>query len=60
METLRYCTEMLGSTISQRTGLFTWDTMDGNVILQTTFAALRGKRARPVPTAPSPRHHLAV
>jgi hypothetical protein len=39
METLRYCTEMLGSTISQRTGLFTWDTMDGNVILQTTETA---------------------
>ena len=39
METLRYCTKRLGNPISQKTGLFTWDTTDGNVILQTTETA---------------------
>jgi hypothetical protein len=39
METLRYCTEMLGEPTSQRTGLFTWYATDGNVILQTTETA---------------------
>lgn len=34
MGTLRYCTEMLGEPTSQK-ALFTWDTTDGNVILQT-------------------------
>lgn len=35
METLLYCIEKLGSPSSQITGLFTWDTTDGNTILQT-------------------------
>ena len=33
--TLRYCTETLGKPDSQKTGLFVWDTSDGNMILQT-------------------------
>jgi hypothetical protein len=39
MEILRYCTEHLGQSSSQKTGLFIWDTTDGNVILQTAEAA---------------------
>ena len=39
MEILRYCTEKLGKPASQETGLFTWDTTDGNVILQTAETA---------------------
>lgn len=39
METLRYCTEKLGRPASQETGLFTWDTSDGNVVLQTAVTA---------------------
>jgi len=35
MDTLRYCTEKLGKPSEQETGLFIWDTSDGNVILQT-------------------------
>jgi hypothetical protein len=35
MATLRYCTEILGKPDSQETGLFVWDTSDGNTILQT-------------------------
>jgi hypothetical protein len=33
--TLHYCTEALGKPDSQETGLFVWDTSDGNTILQT-------------------------
>jgi hypothetical protein len=39
METLRYCMEHLGEPSSQKTGLFIWDTTDGNVIFQTAEAA---------------------
>jgi len=39
MVTLRYCTEQLGKPSSQKTGLFIWDTIDGNVILQTADSA---------------------
>jgi|ERR1035438_1344218 hypothetical protein len=35
METLRYCMEQLGKPSSQKTGLFIWDTIDGNVVFQT-------------------------
>ncbi len=35
MATLQYCTKMLGKPASQNTGLFVWDTSDGNTILQT-------------------------
>jgi len=39
MSALQYCTQQLGKPSSQETGLFTWDTTDGNVILQTTETA---------------------
>lgn len=39
VETLRYLTEKLGKPSDQRTGLFVWDTSDGNVVLQTAEAA---------------------
>ena len=39
METVQYCTEHLGKPSSQKTGLFIWDTIDGNVILQTAETA---------------------
>lgn len=32
---LQYCIAMLGKPASQITGMFTWDTTDGNVLLQT-------------------------
>jgi hypothetical protein len=32
---LQYCREQLGEPSEQKTGLFSWDTTDGNVILQT-------------------------
>jgi hypothetical protein len=35
MAALQFCTEKLGRPAEQETGLFTWDTSDGNVILQT-------------------------
>ena len=35
LETLQFCNERLGKPADQRTGLFVWDTSDGNVILQT-------------------------
>ncbi len=35
MKALRFCTEQLGKPAKQQTGLFIWDTTDGNVILQT-------------------------
>jgi hypothetical protein len=35
----RFCTEQLGKPTKQRTGLFMWDTIDGNVILQTAESA---------------------
>jgi hypothetical protein len=35
VEVLRHCTGELGRPSSQKTGLFIWDTTDGNVILQT-------------------------
>jgi hypothetical protein len=35
METLRYVTSKLGSPSSQSTGLFQWDAVDGNAVLQT-------------------------
>jgi len=39
METLLYCTERLGKSAEQRMGFFAWDTVDGNVILQTAETA---------------------
>jgi hypothetical protein len=39
METLRYCTEHLGQPAAQNTGMFIWDTTDGNVVLQTAETA---------------------
>jgi hypothetical protein len=35
MQTLQYCTEQLGKPSQQKTGLFIWDTTDGNTVLQT-------------------------
>jgi hypothetical protein len=35
MKTLNYCLENLGKPAKQQTGLFIWDTTDGNVIMQT-------------------------
>ena len=35
MPLLKYCMEQLGKPAEQKTGLFIWDTTDGNVILQT-------------------------
>jgi len=35
METLQFCNEQLGKSAEQQTGLFVWDTTDGNVVLQT-------------------------
>jgi hypothetical protein len=35
MNTLNYCIEKLGKPTEKQTGLFTWDTTDGNVILHT-------------------------
>ena len=35
MEALQYCTVQLGKPSVQNTGMFIWDTTDGNVILQT-------------------------
>jgi hypothetical protein len=34
-DALTFCNQHLGEPAEQRTGLFTWDTTDGNVILQT-------------------------
>ena len=34
-EALQYCKERLGSPSEQETGLFIWDTKDGNVVLHT-------------------------
>ena len=39
IDTLSFCTGKLGKPTEQRTGLFIWDTIDGNVILQTADAA---------------------
>lgn len=39
MQALQYCKERLGSPSEQKTGLFVWDTKDGNVVMQTTAAA---------------------
>lgn len=39
MQTLIYCTEQLGKPAKEQTGLFIWDTTDGNVILQTAETA---------------------
>jgi hypothetical protein len=39
MEALQYCTSQLGKPSSQKTGMFIWDTLDGNVILQTADTA---------------------
>jgi hypothetical protein len=39
MAVLQYCTLQLGKPSSQKTGMFIWDTTDGNVILQTGEAA---------------------
>lgn len=39
MAALQYCTEQLGKPTSQETGLFIWDTTDGNVILSTADTA---------------------
>jgi hypothetical protein len=35
MQALNYCTEQLGKPTEEQTGLFVWDTTNGNVILQT-------------------------
>jgi hypothetical protein len=35
MDALQYCREQLGQPVEQKTGLFIWDTTNGNVILQT-------------------------
>ena len=35
MAALAYCSSQLGEPASQRTGFFVWDTVDGNIILQT-------------------------
>ena len=35
ISSLTFCNEQLGKPTEQRTGLFVWDTTDGNVILQT-------------------------
>ena len=35
---LAFCNEQLGKPAEQRSGLFAWDTTDGNVILQTAEA----------------------
>ncbi len=35
---LAFCNKQLGKPAEQRTGLFAWDTTDGNVILQTAEA----------------------
>ena len=35
---LTFCNEQIGRPAEQRTGLFIWDTTDGNVILQTAEA----------------------
>lgn len=35
MRTLQYCREQLGPPAEQKTGVFVWDTTDGNVILLT-------------------------
>jgi hypothetical protein len=39
MEALQYCEKRLGSPTEQKTGLFVWDTKDGNVVLQTGQSA---------------------
>jgi hypothetical protein len=39
MEALQYCTSQLGKPSSQKTGMLIWDTLDGNVILQTAETA---------------------
>ena len=38
-EALQYCKERLGSPSEQQTGLFIWDTKDGNVVLHTAEGA---------------------
>lgn len=38
-DALSYCRSQLGKPSQQETGLFIWDTIDGNVILQTADAA---------------------
>ena len=39
MATMQFCIEKLGKPAEQKTGLFIWDTTDGNVILQTAETA---------------------
>jgi hypothetical protein len=39
VEALQYCEKRLGSPTEQATGLFIWDTKDGNVVLQTEESA---------------------
>ena len=39
MKALQYCKERLGSPSEQKTGLFIWDTKDGNVVLHTAEGA---------------------
>jgi hypothetical protein len=39
METLQFCMSLLGKPTEQKSGLFIWDTTDGNVILQTAETA---------------------
>lgn len=39
MEILQYCVEKLDKPSVQKTGLFIWDTTDGNVIFQTAETA---------------------
>lgn len=38
-DALSYCRSQLGKPSQEETGLFIWDTIDGNVILQTADAA---------------------
>jgi hypothetical protein len=35
MQTLHFCTQELGQPSERKTGLFIWDTLDGNVVFQT-------------------------
>ena len=39
MAALQYCTVQLGKPSLQQTGMFIWDTLDGNVVLQTAETA---------------------
>ena len=36
---LTFCNDQLGKPAEQRSGLFVWDTTDGNIVLQTAEAA---------------------